>query len=61
MSRVSVRTWRQRLQREISVALLVKLLLLIAMWGLFFSPAHRVKPDAAALSHRLGIGAEDHD
>lgn len=58
MSPISGRIWRQRLRREIGIAALVKLVLLIALWGLFFSPAHRVKPDPATLSHRLGIGAE---
>ncbi len=34
--------WRPRVRRQIAWTLLVKLLALIALWALFFSPQHRV-------------------
>lgn len=41
-------TWQASLRRRISWTLLLKLLALLALWLLFFSPAHRtpVTPDA---------------
>ena len=40
--------WQGRLRRRISWTLLIKLLALLALWLLFFSPAHRplITPDA---------------
>lgn len=35
--------WRPRVRRQIAWTLLVKLLALIALWALFFSPEHRVE------------------
>jgi hypothetical protein len=42
------RTWQGRLRHRISWTLLIKLLALLALWLLFFSPAHRISvtPDA---------------
>ena len=41
-------TWQVGLRRRISWTLLLKLIALLALWLLFFSPAHRtpVTPDA---------------
>jgi hypothetical protein len=41
-------TWQAGLRRRISWTLLLKLLALLVLWLLFFSPAHRipVTPDA---------------
>jgi len=44
------------LAREISVALIVKLMALVALYVLFFSPAHRVKVTPAEMAQTLSAG-----
>jgi len=45
--------WRTRLRRRISWSLLFKLLALLALWVLFFSPQHRIHVTAEAVGTRL--------
>jgi hypothetical protein len=50
-------TWQFRLRRGIGVTLLLKLLALLALWLLFFSPAHRFSVTPAAVDTRLSVDA----
>jgi hypothetical protein len=50
-------TWQSRLRRGIGVTLLLKLLALLALWLLFFSPAHRFSVTPAAVDTRLSVDA----
>jgi uncharacterized protein (DUF58 family) len=45
------------LGREIGVALVVKLMALVALYVLFFSPAHRVRVTPAEMAEALSAGA----
>ena len=47
--------WVARLRRHIGRLLLVKLCLLLALFFLFFSAAHRPDIDAAGISERLQL------
>lgn len=44
------------LAREIGVALIVKLMALIALYVLFFSPAHRVRVTPAEMAQLFSAG-----
>jgi hypothetical protein len=44
------------LRREIIVLLAVKAALLVALYGLFFSPSHRMAPAPRMNDHILGDG-----
>ncbi|HXC55877.1 MAG TPA: hypothetical protein VNU97_11330 [Rhizomicrobium sp.] len=49
---------RQRLGREIGAVIAAKLVLLCALYFLFFAPDHRTPSDAPAVgAHILGSGA----
>lgn len=48
--------WRRELRRGIGIALAVKLAALLALWALFFSPAHRADVTAEVVDRRLEIG-----
>jgi len=50
-------TWQARLRRGISVALVLKLFALLALWLLFFSPAHRLAVTPAAVDRLLSVDA----
>jgi len=50
-------TWQSRLRRGIGVTLLLKLLALLALWLLFFSPAHRLAVTPAAVDRLLSVDA----
>jgi hypothetical protein len=50
-------TWQSRLRRGIGVTLLLKLLALLALWLLFFSPAHRFSVTPAAVDTLLSVDA----
>jgi cbb3-type cytochrome oxidase subunit 3 len=52
-----MRRWRRTLARRIALSLLVKLLLLFAIWWFFFSPAHRPHVDASAAASRIAVPA----
>ena len=45
--------YARRLAIEIAVILTVKLVLLVALWWLFFSPAHRVHVEPARVDDQL--------
>ena len=45
------------LRKELALALLFKVLALVALWVFFFSPSHRVKPTPADMSAHF-FGAE---
>jgi uncharacterized membrane protein len=49
--------WRYRLRRGIGWTLLIKLIALIALWVLFFSPADRVHVTPSRVDSRLVIEA----
>jgi len=56
--------WRRVLRRKITWLLLAKLAGLILLWGLFFSPQHRIEVTPERASQRLAIGAgekKNHD
>ncbi|TJY59839.1 hypothetical protein E4T66_11695 [Sinimarinibacterium sp. CAU 1509] len=42
MSTARQTKWRAQLRQQIGWTLLIKLMALIALWALFFSPEHRV-------------------
>ena len=46
------------LARELSLLLLIKVLALVALFLLFFSPSHRPKADADATARALLSGGE---
>ena len=48
-------SWRGTLRRELTLWLLVKAVALTVLWGLFFSPAHRLAVTAATASHRFAL------
>ena len=45
------------LEREIAVALAFKLVALIALYVLFFGPAHRIKVTPAEMAEALSVAA----
>jgi hypothetical protein len=47
--------WHAVLRRELTLWLLLKAAALALLWGLFFSPAHRVAVTAATTSHRFAL------
>ncbi len=47
--------WQRLLRREVFWALVMKLGLLVLLWGLFFSAAHRPHVDGAATSQKFGV------
>jgi type II secretory pathway component PulM len=47
--------WRRRLSRELAGLIALKLVALVLLWWLFFSPAHRTVVDADAAGRRLGM------
>jgi hypothetical protein len=49
--------WRRALRRELGWLLAAKLIALLLLWWLFFSPTHRVVVDAAATMRQLGVSA----
>jgi len=49
------RGWRRSMRRELAWILVVKLLALLALWSLFFSPAHRIRVDGTATSCRFAL------
>ncbi len=52
---VNAARWFARLRRHIGQLLLAKLCLLLALFFLFFSAAHRPDIDAAGVSERLQL------
>jgi hypothetical protein len=54
---VKSREWRRGLRRSIGWTLLFKLLALIALWALFFSPADRVDVTPERVDSRLEVGS----
>jgi hypothetical protein len=52
--------WRAHLRRSIGWTLFLKLVALLALWALFFSPGHRtdVTPDGVDSKLVLGTGQE---
>jgi hypothetical protein len=61
----SAQDWRRQLRRKIAWLLAAKLVALAVLWGLFFSPAHRVHVTAERAGRMLAIeepaGAGAHD
>ncbi len=51
--------WRKWLRRKIAWLLIFKLAALIALWLLFFSPAHRVSVDPGVMSQRVAPTGEN--
>jgi hypothetical protein len=49
--------WRRALRRELGWLLAAKLIALLLLWWLFFSPAHRVVVDVSAAMRQLGVSA----
>jgi hypothetical protein len=49
--------WRRRLSRELTALIAIKLVALVLLWWLFFSPAHHTTVDADAAGRRLGVAA----
>ena len=49
--------WRAALRRDVSLLLLFKAIALGLLWGLFFSPAHRVVVDPQATGRHLALEA----
>lgn len=49
--------WRRHTRRQIAWALLLKLAALIALWALFFSPAHRAQITPEAVQHQFAPAA----
>jgi hypothetical protein len=47
--------WRRLMRRDVFWALVVKLGLLVLLWGLFFSPAHRAHVDGEATSQKFAV------
>jgi len=47
--------WLPRLRREIAWLLLGKLIALIVLWSLFFSPSHRHRIDGAMTADRFAL------
>jgi len=47
--------WRRRLGRELAALIALKLVALVLLWWLFFSPAHRTVVDADGAGRRLGV------
>jgi len=47
------RIWSSPLRREVTVALAVKVFLLLVIWGLFFGASVQVRPDHHALEQFL--------
>jgi hypothetical protein len=47
--------WRAALRRDVTALLILKLLALMLLWLLFFSPAHRTPIDAGAIGRRLAV------
>jgi hypothetical protein len=45
--------WAGPLRRRVAVLLVVKLGVLMLLWGLFFSPSHRPSRDVGAIAARL--------
>jgi hypothetical protein len=45
--------WRARLRRRISWSLLLKLIALLTLWALFFSPQDRIEVNAGSVAGRL--------
>ena len=50
--------WRRRLRRGIGWALFAKLIALILLWTLFFSPAHRLDVTAESVDAQFVIEPE---
>lgn len=48
---------RRRLHSEIMFLLGIKAVALVAIWYLFFSPAHRIQVDSEVTGERLGLTA----
>jgi hypothetical protein len=47
--------WRRQIRRNIGWALMFKLAALIALWTLFFSPAHRIEVTPGHVESQLVI------
>lgn len=60
MKRTTV-DWRRWLRRKIVLLLAFKLAALVALWLLFFSPAHRVPVDGSVISERLAPARDADD
>jgi hypothetical protein len=50
--------WRRELKRSIGWTLLLKAIALLALWALFFSPAHRLDLTPGGVESRLEIGTD---
>jgi hypothetical protein len=48
-------SWRSRLARDLGWWSIIKVGLLMLLWGLFFSGSHQCRVDRAATEIRLGI------
>lgn len=46
------------LRRELALALLFKVMALVALWAFFFGPSHRIRPTPTDMSAHL-FGAEN--
>lgn len=53
--------WRRHIRRSICWVLLVKLIALIALWALFFSPAHRLHVTPERVNSQLVIETAPED
>ncbi len=49
--------WKAQLKRQLSWSLTLKLLLLLALWALFFSPRQRVEVTPEITGARLAVEA----
>ncbi len=51
--------WRRRLRRGIGWTLLAKLIALVVLWAIFFSPAQRMDVTAERVDAQLVVGPEE--
>jgi len=47
--------WQRRIRREVGWLMLAKLAALLILWGLFFSPAHRLAVDGRVTADRFAL------
>ncbi len=53
MSTARQTSWQAQMRRQIGWTLLIKLMALIALWALFFSPEHRVTVSDDSVQRQL--------
>ena len=53
--------WRRVLRRHLTVLLAIKLLALVVLWALFFSPVHRTAVDSRGVERHLAAQGGAHD